>query len=88
MKVLSIEYNDMNKTKRIENVWWCSLDQATNELRYNTCDDTMNMKTLSVEDVDRVTLYNEEKTEPNTTHMEDLFTWYKDFEKHFRKWED
>lgn len=88
MKVLSIEYNDMNMTKRIENVWWCSLDQATNELRYNTCDDTMNMKTLSIEDVDRITLYNEEKTEPNTTHMEDLFTWYRNFDEHFRKWED
>jgi len=88
MRVLSIEYNDPDKFKRIENIWWCSLDQSTNTLSYNTCDDTINMKTLSTEDVDRITLYDEELTEPNTRHMKDLFTWYRNFDEHFKKWED
>lgn len=88
MKVLSIEYDERDKMDRIENIWYCSIDNAKMVLSYCTTDDTVTLKTLSLENVDRVTLYLEENEEPNVCKMNNLFTWHKNFEKNLRKWED
>lgn len=90
-KWLSIELEGKENHLLIKNLWSCYIDQVNNELIYNTADDTMNMKSIKLDNVEVIRVYQTYhlEDEPNVTHDESMFTWYKDLEATYRKiWED
>lgn len=89
-KHLSVEYNEENKFKTIDNLWYCTLDEKENVLKYNTEDDTMTLKEIDLAEVDRFSIYiiTKDSEEPNTSHWDCVFQWDRDFERNFNKWND
>ena len=92
-KHLCIEFEDERKeNKYIRNLWYCRVDQANNVLEYNTEDNTMQMQSISLDDISAFYISREWQLEDepkNTRHSEWIFNWEKDFDRNYRRrWEE